>query len=156
MPNEVSKTIIKSGLVEPDTLQEFRRWGAPIPFVPTEETIEPNQIPSAIEEAMQKEDFIKVKETDLEVLQQYLRTQRRGVLHFHALADQEEKFEVSFGLTSLSEVILPWTDDEDISDFMVNGRTYLETDGKKIHFKDVRQLYYGDRRAFMICVPEGA
>jgi hypothetical protein len=116
-----------------------------------------------LERAMSEEGYVTVKETDLEILPCFLKTQRKGVLHFEMLNGTKEDFEISYGLTPFGEYIIPWTDD-DISEAMTNGLTYLQVpngrlEGEEVLYdrvaiRRVRELYYGNTKAFMVCVPE--
>ena len=163
MPSEVTKTVLQAGLVADSVVEELGRWGMPIPVV-VPGSIAPESVSTALERAMTEEGYVEVKETDLEVLQHYLKTQKSGTLHFELLEGTSENFEISYGLTPFGEYIIPWTD-SDISDAMTNGLTYLEIPDacndagvvlstKRVAIHTVRELYYGDIKAFMVCAPE--
>jgi hypothetical protein len=53
----------------------------------------------------------------------------------------------------MGEIVIPWKD-EDISDVLINGFTYLVIDDKQVKFKDARELYYDDDKTFVVCTPE--
>ena len=36
---------------------------------------------------------------------------------------------------------------------LTNGRTYLVVDDTHVFFKDVRELFFGEQKAFMVCTP---
>jgi hypothetical protein len=100
--------------------------------------------------ALQSEEFVIVRETDLEVIRQYAATTRVGTLHMEIDEDQQGDAEVTYGRTRLGEYIIAWQSDS-IEDLLTNGLTYLIEDGKRVFFKDMRELFFGDRKVFMVC-----
>lgn len=158
--NPVAATVVKIGLLSRDQLDEFTRWKVPVEMpegaVPKVPTLEEASV--AIEEALQSEGFIITRETDLEVLHHYLTTQRPGVLHIvvpnvDVTQETEGDVEITYGVTPLGEIIIPWRSDS-IAMEMANGQTYLspkDSLSEKIFFKDIRELYFGAHKAFMIC-----
>jgi hypothetical protein len=161
MPNDVTRTVIESGLIEQDTLKELRHWGAPIPTCTPTELPDPMLVPSLIEHAMQQEEYVTIKETDLEILQQYLKTQQPGLLYIDGSGvDQQDSYiEVTFGRTLLGEYILPWQTGKDLVDLITLPSNFLLCQNPKVesgqatrvYFKDARDLYYGDQVAFVVC-----
>ncbi len=54
---------------------------------------------------------------------------------------------------TIGNYILPWRD-ESIEDIMLDPDTYLKPAGApRVYFLNVQELYYGDRKVFMICSP---
>ena len=170
MSNPLADAAIKSGLIPSDSLAEAKRWGAPI-NVP-EKVPEP---PKTVEEAaatmrtvLESQGFVVTRETDLQILQQYLSTQKSGMLHVEVPVEDGEfdttqaDFEVMFGKTPLGEFIFPWRG-ESLQEEITNGLSYLKAftlkpeggafDIHKIWFKEVREVFYGDVKAFMVCLP---
>lgn len=167
--NALAVAAVNAGLIDKVLLEEFRRWKAPIeipdtlPEPPT--TVE--EAAAAIEEVLQSESFVLTRETDLEIFRQYMKTQTVGNLHVEIPADPEAPlglevttadFQVTFGKTAIGEFIIPWRS-ESIRQEMTNGMTYLLVEDppsalmNKIFFKDTREVYYGDTKAFMVCSP---
>lgn len=151
MANDVAKTVVEAGLVEDTTLGEFRRWGVPVPEKTCDESPDPMLVPSLLEHAMQQEEYVQIKETDLEVLQQYLKTQQQGKFY---LDIEDEGIPITYGRTLMGEYILPWQTSKDLVELITSVGTFLETPLGTVRFKDARDLYYGDRVAFVICLPE--
>jgi hypothetical protein len=155
MANEVVKVVQQAGLVEKDTVQELRRWGAPIPVPPASSPEIPAEIaPSLIERAMQDEDFVQVKETDLEVLKQYLTTQEIGTLKLEMMDGKREAIDIVYGKTPLGEYVIPWTEGR-IADLLEDCLVHLHIPDKGwVSLKNPRELYYGDRRVFTLWTAE--
>jgi len=163
--NALAVAAVNAGLIDKVLLEEFRRWKAPIeipdtlPDAPT--TVE--EAAAAIEEVLQSESFVLTRETDLEIFRQYMKTQTVGNLHVEIPVDPEAPlglevttadFQITFGKTAIGEFIIPWRS-ESIRQEMTNGMTYLLEQGVhapyRVFFKDTREVYYGDTKAFMVC-----
>lgn len=161
MSNPLADAAIKSGLIPPEALAEVQRWGAPI-NVPDEIPDPPKTAEEAAEkirEVLESQGFVLTRETDLNILQQYLSTQRAGSLHVQLPKEAGDEFitteadvPVVFGKTRLGEYILPWQG-ENLRSEMTNGLTYLdEGQGARVYFGDVREIFFGEFKAFMVCV----
>lgn len=152
MSRSVTLAVIKSGLVSKDTLQELNHWGLPIEMVEATEVLDtPEAIVGRIQEALEGEDLVKIRDTDLDVLRCYLTSQKQGMLRI-AGDDEAANIEVSYCVTPMGEYVIPWRS-ESIREYMTDPRTYLKVDGSKIGFSDVRELFFGEHKAFMVCTP---
>ena len=150
MASDVVKVVQQAGLVEKDTLEELRRWGSPVPSVPEGPEVPPEIIPSLIERALQQQDFVQVRETDLGVLQQYLSTQETGSLKVEDLVGRVAYADVVFGRTPQREYIVPWLDDK-ISEVLEDCVVSLHApDEGWVPLINPRELYYGERKMFTI------
>jgi hypothetical protein len=150
MGNEVVKVVQQAGLVEKDTVAELQRWGSPIAVPPPGPEVPVEIAPVLIERAMQEQDFVQVRETDLEVLKQYLSTQEVGVLKLEDIRGNTERVDVMFGKTPHGEYIIPWID-EKITDLYSEHLVSLHVDDFGwVLLKDPRELYYGDRKVFTV------
>ena len=155
----IAVAVVCSGLVSSETLSEIRRWGLPIDFVEPDRVISnPRQIADLIQNALEGEDQVKISETDLDVLTRFLdpKHQREGTLVVRS-GDQKSTSKVLYCVTPLGEFAIPWVS-ESISDLMTNGQTYLrfktcEGENEHVKFIDVREVFFGDRKAFMVCAP---
>lgn len=165
--NPLTSAILKTGIIDENMLREVRRFGAPIEPSEAETPVPPRTAEEAamlLEEALQSEGLVLTKETDLEVLRAYTQTNRRGLLHLEVDAGFElgesvestSNIDVSFGQTKTGDYIIPWFADS-IAEMMTNGRTYLIDDAlkgdQKVYFSVVRELYFGNVKSFMVCVP---
>ena len=158
----VAVAVIRAGLVPEEVLAEFKRWKLPISVVveePKDVLQDPKQIVNVIRDALESAEQVHVRDTDLDILQRFLdpQYQRMGKL---IIKDGDEKAtaKVNFCLTPLGEYTIPWRSDS-IFDLMTNGETHLrysDPDGTShsVHFSDVREVFIGDRKAFMVCTPE--
>lgn len=165
MTNPLAKAAIQSGLIEQGALDEIRRWRPPLDLP---ETAPPapadiNEAAERIEQVLQEEGMITTRETDLEVLQQYLASQKSGILHIELVDDiadglmptRKTEFEVIYGRTRSNDYIFAYRGDT-MAEEITNGLSYLQLDdetGKKIFFMHTREVFYGDVKAFMVCTP---
>jgi hypothetical protein len=151
--NPLTTAVLKTGLITPEMLREIKRFSPVIdPEAETEEPKDLAEVVALIDTALQSEQYVLVRETDLEVVRQYAETVvRQARLH---IEHEEEKsdVEVSYGKTALGEFIIAWKS-ESIRDMLTNGRTYLVVDDTHVFFKDVRELFFGEQKAFMVCTP---
>jgi len=116
----------------------------------------------AIEEALQEQGLVLTRETDLGAVNFYLQSQRPAVLHVVVGEDEEfveSDIPCTFGITPMGEYIIRWHS-ESIEDVMTNGRTYLllgskssDGSGCKVFFSRVREVFFGETKAFIICSP---
>jgi hypothetical protein len=150
--NPITEAVLKAGLVSPEMLREMRRFS---PVLDEAETDAPADLETAarlVELALQSEQYVFIRETDLEVLHQYAMTTESGVLHVETDSETVD-VPVVYGRTPIGEFIVPWKS-ESIKELMTNGLTYLVTaTAQRVFFHDVRELHYGTHKAFMVCVP---
>jgi hypothetical protein len=150
MGNEVTKVVQKAGLVGAETVEELRRWGAPIPPPAPGPEPDPSVVPVLIERAMGEEDFVRVRETDLELLHQYLKTQQAGELYLKSLDGKEATVGVVFGRTAVGEYIIPWVEG-DVAEVALDCTVELKIPGAaRVVLTNPRELYYGDKKVFTV------
>lgn len=155
----IAVAVVRSGLVSPNTLTEIRRWGLPVELVESDKVLtDPRQVVDLIQNALEGAEQVKISETDLDVLTRFLdpRYQREGTLVVKD-GDQKSTSKVMYCVTPLGEFAIPWMS-ESIADLMTNGQTYLrfktcEGENEHVKFFDVREVFFGDRKAFMVCTP---
>lgn len=155
--NPLTAAILRTGIIDKNMLREQRRFGAPIEEPPPDEVpVEtPEAVATIIEEALQSEGLVLTRETDLEVLRDYTESNRRAVLHLE-LQDGTAKsdVEVTVGQTKGGDYIIPCLG-ESIMELMTNGASYLMDPNikgeNKVFFDSVRDLFFGNVRAFMVC-----
>lgn len=153
----LTTAVVQSGLVPPSVLEEMNRWGLMEFVQPPKALRSIDEVIDRLREVLESEGFVDVKSTDLDALKEYLEGQSEGKLH---LVDDEtgEKtsFRISYAKTKMGEYIIPWRS-ETIEDLMANGQTYLapKSSKEKIYFADVRELFFGETKAFMVCTPVG-
>jgi hypothetical protein len=151
--NPVTAAVLKSGLISQAQLAEMKRFS---PTIDQEAEVgEPVSLEVAaqlLEEAFQSEQYVLVRETDLEVVRKYAETAKSGMLHVEVSEEQKADIEVTYGKTTLGAYIIAWKS-ESIAEALTNGLTYLVEGSTKVFFKEVRELFFGEQKAFMICVP---
>ena len=151
--SELSKIMIRSGLLKEEQLNEFKRWGYPSQLVEGEPPKDLAHFVQEIEAALQEEDMVLVRETDLEALQIFLTNQLEGTLHLEAEVETADALPVRYGILRTGEYVIPWLDSA-ISELFVNVNSYLmTTEGVKIYFGAMRELFYGEVKAFAVCTP---
>lgn len=154
--------ILKTGLVSPEALAELQRWGLPVDFTgesEVEQVQDRDRVIAIIRDALESGDQVRLQDTDLDVLRRFLdpEYQREGRL---TVRDDKTRstFKVIFCRTPMGEYVVPWKS-EAVRDMIIDGEGVLryEEDGKKheVYLTDVRDLFFGDHRAFMVCTPEG-
>lgn len=154
--NAIASAVLSTGLLDSTLLAEMRRWGLQIEIPEPEQSPKtPEEVAARIQDALESEGYVLVRETDLTVLQQYAATAQQGILRLVLDDDQkvdDTTVEVTFGRTPLNDYILPWRS-ETIADVLANGMTHLVDGQVHVYFKEVRELFFGDTKAFMICQP---
>lgn len=151
--NPITAAVLKAGLITPTQLQEMKRFSPAID--PDAEAGEPADLETAaslVEQAFQSEEYVLIRETDLEAVRQYVETASLGMLHLE-MGDEVADLEVKYGKTAGGEFIVAWSG-ESIAAAMTNGQTYLQVPpSSHVFFKDVRELFFGEQKAFMVCKP---
>lgn len=149
--SELTKAMALSGALDETMLRELSKWKLPIE-VPEDDPYEsPEEAIEAIEDAMTGVGQVEVRATDLDVMKQYLRTQRSGKLY---LESTKEKMTIpaTFGVTTMGEYIMPWRGDS-IADLLTNGLSHFIDGKRKVFISDVQELYFGDTKVFILCTP---
>lgn len=150
--NELAKLMVRSGVLTEEQVAQFKKWG----MAGLEGNGEPlesaHEFMREVEMALQKEEMVLVRETDFSALHDYLKKQRQGTL-FLDTGETSTEAAVSYTLAKTGEYLLPWNG-ENVADLLANGLTYLMTDqNERVSFYEVRELYYGDIKAFVVCRP---
>lgn len=149
MTSPLAAAIVGSGILE-DQIKEFQKWGTPVDaLLDGPISYQAEDLVTHIEQALQKEEQVVPRTTDLEILQYFLSNQKTGILHLQ-IESESTDFEISFAINSLGEYIFPWNG-EQLTNEMVNGLTYLKIGDAKAFFADVQELFFGERKAFMVC-----
>ncbi len=162
--NPMTKAVLRAGLISPNMLDEVKRFS--ITLDPNAKVEEPKDLGTAakiIADALEQADMTVIRETDLAVLRQYIGTSTLGTLHVEIMEAPPAEFEVTYGKAQLGEYIIAWKG-ESIGEAICNGMTYLVVnvpkgtlrdlyEEKKVFFKDVRELWFGENKAFMLCTP---
>lgn len=151
-----TKAVIASGIVDDDALLQLQKWGLPIDLG---ENIEPLLsavgIANAMLDAVTSEDAVELRSTDLDIVRNYLDNRQRGRLHVPnpEAPGKTVGISVDYCVTTMGEVVIPWTS-EGISDSLLDPESYLKPIGRdRIYFEDIRELFHGEHKAFLVCVP---
>lgn len=156
MSKEVAKVVVEAGIVDRDAFAQLQRWGYLTDVdIGGEGVLSGAALAERILEAVTSEEEVEIRATDLDLIKDYLSTRRRARLHVPSPEKEGQTIgiPVEYSTTKLGEVVIPWTS-ESISDQLLNDSTYLKpAGGPRIYFADVRELFYGEHKAFMVCVP---
>ena len=159
MDKPVTKAVLETGIVDEASLKQLRKWGMldddaqPLDF----DGQSSEAIVERIREAVESGDAVQIRDTDLDAARQFLGSRQKGKLHLPSPEDDEKTvpLTVEFCILKLGEYLLPWSS-EGVQTLLTNRRTYLKPVGKpRVYFEDVRELFFGDKKAFVVCTPRG-
>lgn len=156
--SKVTEAVLGTGLVEDMTMQELGRWGAPVmtSSIPMSLPQDPEEAIGKIEESMQHPEMVTVRETDLEILQQYLTTQKEGTLSVESIKGDSASWGVTFGRTLLGEYIIPMfervNEANPVLDVLADCVVNLHIGKEVIPLGSPRELYYGMYKVFTVWV----
>lgn len=154
----VAKAVVEAGLVDDVVLAEMHRWGLPVPRGEQLPTVSysTQAVIEHIREAIESEDNVRMDETDLDLLQLYLdkSNQKQGRLIVKE-GKSHQTVDIVFCLTRMGEYAIPWTDNAD-PEILANGETHLkwavdEEEVRDVYFSRIRPVYFGSRKAFIVC-----
>lgn len=148
---ELSKAVAQSGALDEHMLSELAKWRLPLELPEGDPADSPEAAVEAIEAALEGQSAVEVRATDLDVLRQYLATQAKGRLHI--VTDIESgTFPVNYGVSKFGDYIIPWKADS-LVEYLTNGKSHLRAGGKEVYFASVQELFFGERKVFILCVP---
>jgi len=141
--------IAKAGLIPASTQQQYCIWGlmdSPVQVQPPKTA---QELVEKIEECLETDDLLLVREVDFDVIEQYLQTQQRG-----NLIVEDQSFELLFGRTKFQgEYILPYTK-LDSMDILLGENTrlvYGERLPNMVFFTEVREVIVKSSPMFFVC-----
>lgn len=144
--------LIRGGVLTGDQIKEVQRWGFQQEPVEAEPITDLQQFIQRLSQALEGEDLIIIRETDLEVLHTFVRQPKKGELRFELKGSPPAKIPINYAVLRTGEHIIPWV--EELPDLFVDPNTYLVTEsGALMSFGDVRELFYGEDRTFVVCTP---
>lgn len=154
----IAVAAVEAGLVPGSALDELARWGVHVTAEPKENILQsPESVVAHLREALEGEAQVRIDETDLDILHCYLSpdTQKKGRLILKE-GKRHSTMPISFCLTKMGDYAIPWTD-SDTPEVLANGETHLrweDEDGvHDVYFLDVREVFFGTKKAFAICTP---
>lgn len=156
----LAEATVRAGLIDDDTLAQFRRWGfVPKDLVPDKDKT-PQESLEAIQAALETEEQVRLQVTDLDLLRHYMAVdnQLRGqIVLINPETEQRGTKTVTFAKRishGRSQFVLPWLS-EGVTDLLVNGKSYLrwteEGKSNRVYLVDYEDLYFGDVRMFIVC-----
>lgn len=155
----IATAVIRTGVVSKEVLAEMQKWGLPVDFVIEEEVPiihEAQQVVNIIRDALESHDQVMVRDTDLDILKLYVEpaNKREGRMHIQD-GDEKTSFKVTFCRGPFKEFVIPYRS-ESIIDLLINGDSHLkytddEGNKQKTYFRDVREIFLGSTKVFLIC-----
>jgi hypothetical protein len=150
----MTKAVLKAGIITPNMLAEMKRFS---PFIDraaeAEAPKELEQAAKIVADALEAQEYTLIRETDLDILQQYVESHLEGMLHVEVVEEKlPAEFAVTYCVSKTGEYVIAWTG-ESIEDVLTNGMTYLRTGVREVFFEDARELWYGEKKAFVVCMP---
>ena len=148
MSRELSMAVLRAGLISPSAVAEIKRWGLPLDVEEVEEpATSAEEAIALIREALDAQSMVEIRDTDLDIMKAYLEHQERG-----RLVIKKEAIPVSFCKLRTGEYAIPWLS-ESISDLLLDGESHLKIGRKKVYLYDIREVFFGEMKAFMVCMP---
>ena len=155
-----TKAVMESGILPDSVIDQMRKWGLVTSSVDKNENLNASDVAGLLQSAVESESAVQLRDTDLDIVTQYLNQQSKGRLYFPTPSedpnseDRVSFTEVFFCPLLTGEYVIPWQG-ESIRDLLLDPRAYLKpSGGEKIHFADVRDLFFGDTKAFIVCRPD--
>jgi len=151
MNKPVTVAMLGTGLIPKEMLVEMQHWGLPVKFmeIPSAVLETPEQVIDYIRQAVEGDDAVKIRDTDLDVLAHYLKDQRSGKLYvYDPESDSTASTAVIYSVLPSGRYVIPWTE-ESISDLLTYPRSYLKVGADKVRFDDVEELFFGGVKAFI-------
>jgi hypothetical protein len=154
MNKPVTRAVIEAGLVEEATIDQLRRWGLLNTDAERKNIEDPQQVVNNIREALEGEEVVAMRATDLDLIRQYLSNSKKGRLFVPADDDKKTaSLTVEYAVTVMGSYVIPWTS-ESIKELLLHDKTYLKTaEGHKVRFAHINEVYYDDKKAFVVCAP---
>lgn len=153
---KLSKILVDNGFISANDLNELRRWGYNVPNNPVPNALQAQLSPPVLKKELEQvfQERTVIRETDLDAMHQYRKTKKEAVL---VLIETPEGIPVEVttevGRTYRGDILIPWSDEDDISILLTNGLTHLRYLGYRMYFKDSRELFHDNAKAFMVCTP---
>jgi hypothetical protein len=153
-----TELLAKFGLIPKEVSSQFNNWGFPQPEAQEVPDVPPEAIVTALRERAEGQEATEIRETDLDILPEYTATRQSGKLHLvirslNTEVLNEGDIKITFGRTKRGDYIIPWTA-EAITEYMVDPDSYLQDGRRRIRFKNVHEVWYGESKTFMVATPE--
>lgn len=143
--------LLTTDLIPIKQLQEVNRWGT-IQLPEKQKSVEDIQeLKELLQNARTMDEIFPIRETDLDLLHNHLKTKKKGKLFLLGQGTI-----VEYSRTPIGEIVIPWLDEDSIIDQLVDIDTYFKPakgDGPKLVFKNAIEVFYGNKKAFILATP---
>lgn len=154
--SKLTDAVALSGALDMSSLMEFTKWRLPVQPPDGEPYTSSEAAAAAIEDAMTSQDQVAIRATDPDAMRYFMQTKAMGRLRI-VLDDAKQSFDWEYGMTPTGNYILQWSEGTD-TDILCNGESHLMPSGQKdgVYFERVEDLYFGNKRVFILCFPRRA
>lgn len=151
MNKPVTVAVLQAGLVPASMLVEMGHWGLPVKFVEEQPTLDSvDEIIDCLREAVEGDDAVKLRDTDLDALAHYLKGNKKAKLTvFDPVQERSITTTVTYVVLPNGNYLIPWTDDTPLVEMLQDPRSYLKVDGQRVTFQEVDELFFGGKKAFV-------
>jgi hypothetical protein len=156
--NELTTATIRTGIIPEEVQSELKRWTPLAPPLPPPK----DDLVEALEdvvEAFEGRDAVTFRCTDPDAVRLYDESKQPGRIYYLAAPKRPGDkprttfVEIEYGRDALGNYLVPWVS-EDITGMMIHRDTYLKpVGGEHVHFGQVVELFYGEKKMFMLCYP---
>lgn len=154
----VTAAILRTGLLSDSVLEEMKRWGFHLKVEDLDDDDDvldtAEEVIECLRDAIESDDNVKLRDTDLDVLSHYLRNQQQGSLVvFDPSINRRRRVAVTYAVLPNDHYVIPWKD-ESIREALLDERSYLRTtSAKHVRFEDIEELFFGGVKAFISARP---
>ena len=154
MNKPVTVAVLQAGLLPKNVIHEMSRWGLPLSFVEDQRVLASiEEVIGCLREAVESDDAVTMRDTDLDALSHYLRNHKEAKLRiFAGIADVASVVTVTYTVLPNGRYLIPWID-ESIADAITDQRSYLKVGDERISFSEVEELFVGGKKALIYAKP---
>jgi hypothetical protein len=149
-----SRALLSTGLLPLEAVVQLQRWGAlPRDLNVAVEDLDEETLVDRLRAVLDNEAITELRDTDLDALKIYLRSRYKARLYV-TINNVASHLDVSCCTTRSGDFLIPWQS-ESIREVLLDPSTYLRLPNQtKVQFADVRDLYFAETKAFLVCTPQ--
>ena len=119
----VTRAILETGLFDEAAAAQLRRWGLLTTVAEEQNFKDPDAVVDRIRQAMEGEDLVELRDTDLDVVRTYLNDRVKGKLCVPTPEDESRivPLKLEYCLTKMGEYVIPWMS-EGIQDLLLHEK----------------------------------
>ncbi len=154
----LSDAVLRSGLVPQESLDELKKWKMPVDTESEGPSLEAlDEITATLADALNSREQVEIRGTDLDVLRRWLDKKNQQEGRLYLIEDgRKSSSKCIYCRDIMGGYVFPWAADT-IVELLTNGESHLKVEtpegDKAVYFSDVKELYYGVQKMFVLCVP---